>query len=372
MKKNIEKILLFSNPFGYGPTITLLHIVEELTSRTHVKLIVVGKDNGLCKEIFMRSKHPKNIDWVDLDERNYDEVKALIYKNQNALIISILNRFCVRAAHELNIPNVLIDFLSWFWDSPAEEYKLADKYFTNNLNKPVRNINQNIIDIPIILGPVPPIMEKKDRSIILINIGGAQNPLVKGIPKKYLKFLGEMINKLDFGNSEVFIAGGESAMKYVNQVVVNKNYNIGSIPHEQFLNLHSKSKLFISLSGTNATFMSYALKVPTILLPPQLLAHWKLSKVLIEANIPSIIMWENYFPINETTYRLSEKEIVPYTERLSDKMLRNRNDFNHMVARIQQLINNHPGIDQQTNFIDSVGIGGEKVLVSKLKKKWNI
>src|SRR3989344_700236 len=123
MTNTINKILLFSNPFGYGPTITLMHIIRELQKKVSADLYVIGKQDGLCKEIFIRSKFVKGIRWVDLDERDYKAVHKYISQNKNAAVVSVLNRFSIQSAYELHVPNALVDFLSWFWEAPAREYQ---------------------------------------------------------------------------------------------------------------------------------------------------------------------------------------------------------------------------------------------------------
>ncbi len=364
--KNKQTIILFSNPFGYGPTTTLIHIAKEILKKTDVNLVWGAKKEGLCREIF----NVKNkIIWHDINERDFNEVKKLIAKYPQAKVISILNRFSIRAAKELGNDNALVDFLSWFWETAPEEYSLADIYFTNNLKKKIDPINSNTIDVPIILGPIP---EKKEEDIILINIGGSKNPLVSGIPTSYLLLLSKILNMLNFGNSKVYIAGGKEATAFIRKHISNNSYKIGSMSHEEFLSLHRKAKRFISLSGTNATFMSFALNVPTIFLLPQLLAHWKLSLLLKDQSIPSVMLWEDYFLVDENIYSFGEKEIVPITESFSQKMIRNNQAINKYAERIQCWIDGPADTKEQEKFIKKVGLRGEEAVVSKLIEAWNL
>lgn len=369
--KPINSILLFSNPFGYGPTTTLLHIAEELAKRTSLPLLAAGKRDGLCGEIFTTSSHPSVV-WHDLDERDYGQVKTFIAHHPNTAVISILNRFCIQAAHELKVPNALVDFLAWFWDTPAAEYGFADLYFTNKLGMQLPIVNAHTYDVPIILGPIPRRTHSTDP-LILINIGGSQNPLVEGIPTDYLTLFSEIINRLDFGSSsDVYIAGGRAATDFVNQRLHNKTYHVGPLAHEKFLALHARADRFISLTGTNATFMSFALQVPTIFLLPQLLAHWKLSLLLQNAGITDVLMWENYYQIDRKTYTLSEKELVPLTESLSRQTLNNNIKLSSIVTTVQNWLATAPNLMEQDRFIRQVGVNGEKELVSRLISEWNL
>jgi DNA polymerase III delta prime subunit len=369
--KHIDTVLLFSNPFGYGPTTTLLHIAEELSKRTNIKLVAAGKDEGLCKEIFRPSEHPE-IEWRNVDERNFDKVKTFISQYPNSAVVSILNRFCIQAASELRVPNALVDFLAWFWEKPANEYRLADLYFINSLGEQVPQINTHTFDIPIILGPIPQ-RKKTEEKIVLINIGGSQNPLVEGIPTNYLTLFSEIINRLHFGKATVFIAGGKTAADFVKVRVQDTTYKIGSLPHEQFLKIHAQAHRFISLSGTNATFMSFALGVPSIFLFPQLLAHWKLSLILERSKIPTVLMWEHFYPIDDKTYHLSEKDLVPFTETLSAQTLTKPQIMTKIVSRIQNWIDTPFSTSNQNKFIKKIGsVRGEEAMISTLIKQWGI
>lgn len=366
MKK--QKIILFSNPFGYGPTTTLIHIANELNNKAEVELLVAGKDGGLCQEIFDGNIN-NSVPWHDVDERDFESVKRFISKYPGCKVISILNRFSVMACKELGVSCALIDFLAWFWEEPADEYSFADIYFTNYLGRKIHKINKNTFDIPIILGPIP---ERTETDTVLINIGGSQNPLVEGIPFEYLSLFSEIINRLDFGSMKVYIAGGKIATDFVRSKITNADYIVGSMPHEQFLFLHARAKRFISLSGTNATFMSFALGVPTIFLLPQLLAHWKLSLLLKTNNIKDVFIWEDYYPIERNTLHLSEKEIVPLTESFSKRALGNQSLLASIVLRIQNWLERPVDTTKQGEFIDRVGVKGEKVVVSTLIDKWKL
>ncbi len=363
----VQKIILFSNPFGYGPTTTLIHIAEELLKRTDVELIVAGKEDGLCREIFKNST--KDIPWQDVNERDIGEIKRFLSSQENCAVISILNRFSIQVANELGIPCVLIDFLAWFWEKPAQEYGYADIYFTNYLGREIRQINNHTIDVPIILGPIP---QRNEEDIILINIGGSQNPLVEGIPVNYLTLFSKIINGLNFKGSKVFIAGGIKATDFIRSQISDSSYNIASYQHKDFLNLHAKAKRFISLSGTNATFMSFALDIPTIFLLPQLLAHWKLSILLKEMGIKDILMWEDYYQISNDQYHCSEKETVPFTEDLSTKTMADSGKMTDLIGKIQTWLEISPNTSTQKEFIRKIGVGGEKEVVSILIDRWEL
>ncbi|NMB56413.1 hypothetical protein GYA19_00570 [Candidatus Beckwithbacteria bacterium] len=369
----MKTIIFFSNPFGYGPTTTLIHIAESLNKRVNgnIKMVVAGKENGLCKEIFNKSNH-SYIKWHDLDERNYEEVKSFLSSFKSPFVVSVLNRFSIKAAHELKLPNILIDFLAWFWDKPSFEYSLADMYLYNSLGKDLSIPNKISYDIPIILGSIPKRIISKKR-MILINIGGSKNPLVEGIPIKYLTLLTKIINKLNFASATVYIAGGKEATEFIKKNLdFPDRFIVGSFSHEKFLKLHAACHHFITLSGTNATFMSFSLGIPTTFLLPQLLAHWKLSFILKKETNVDPLMWEDYFDINKKMYSLTEYDVVPYTEKLSQKVINNNKIFSKILTKIQDRLDSKINTSDQTKYIEKLGVNGEDVVSDLIIKKWRL
>ncbi len=371
--KTKPTIIFFSNPFGYGPTTTLIHLAEVISKLTDIQMVVAGKNDGLCKEVFSKSNH-SNMQWHDLDERNFDQVKEYISQFKKPYIVSILNRFSIEASRQLGVHNALIDFLAWFWDKPAREYSLSEYYFYNSLGAKVTIPTSNAYDVPIILGSIPKKSKSQAGSQVLINIGGSQNPMVEGLPYEYLKLLVSIIDKIEFPKkSKVYIGGGKLATEYIKENLSHpERFIIGSFDHEEFLQIHANSDHVISLSGTNATFMSFKLGIPTTFLLPQLLAHWKLSIILRDQKISDPLMWEDYFDVDDNIYKLTEYDVVPYTENLSIKLRENPELLSKVVNKIQSQLETNLFVKKQTEYINKLGVNGEKFVAELLVKKWNL
>ena len=185
MKQKTQKpvIIFISNRFGYGPTITLLHIIREFINRIDAEFIFAG--SGICKEAFDFNLETK-VKFIELDERNYDKIKEFLseFKNRKVFLISCLNRLAILAANELYVPNSLVDFLTWMWNEIPQGYEKADYYFSNHFG--TKNKEPYMIEMPLILGHMP---DKKnvEKKYLLINIGGSQNHLVPGVQENYFK-----------------------------------------------------------------------------------------------------------------------------------------------------------------------------------------
>ncbi len=58
MRSELDKpvVIFISNRFGYGPTITLLHIIRKFISVANAELVFAG--SGICKEAFVTAGEP--------------------------------------------------------------------------------------------------------------------------------------------------------------------------------------------------------------------------------------------------------------------------------------------------------------------------
>ena len=65
----MKSLLFFSNPFGFGPTATMMAVLRHFIQLKNVKIIVVAR--GLCAEIL---DNTSNVHIVNIDQRNIAEI----------------------------------------------------------------------------------------------------------------------------------------------------------------------------------------------------------------------------------------------------------------------------------------------------------
>jgi len=83
-------------------------------------------------------------------------------------------------------------------------------------------------------------------------------------------------------------------------------------------------------------------------------------------------MWEYFYLIDNKTYHLSEKDLVPFTETLSAQTLTKPQIMTQIVSRIQNWIDTPFDTTNQSKFIRKIGVNGEETMVSTLIKQWGI
>ena len=368
MNKEERTIICISNRFGYGPTITLSHVIKKLVGRIPAHIVFAG--SGICKEAFDSTL--KNIvSFVEIDERDSNGIKQLLglYDRKSTYLISCLNRLAILAAKELQIPCVMVDFLTWMWNEIPSGYEQADYYFSNHFG--TKNQKPYMIEVPLIMGPAP-INSNAKKEYFLINIGGTQNHLVPGVPKQYLTLLSALINNLEIiEGTKVVVAGGAQAIAFMKNLNKRPEFRIESLPFSEYVSIQQRSKKILSLAGTNSTFYSFLLDVPVAFLLPQVLAHWKLTLFLKNKGFISHCQhWDDYMTVPADIQKISEKESILLTETLAARVLSNEQLFRNILHDLQHMLQANIDTNSQKRFINSIGIDGEEIICNHLEKTW--
>lgn len=368
MKKTI---VVFSNPFGYGPTGNAIPIIRSLLKKiNYVDIIFAG--SGLCMEIISEVPIKK----VYLDERNENQIKDYLCSLDNPFVIGSQNRFCIRAAKKLNIPCSFVDVLAWFWNKIPEDHLLADEIFwirfPNIKDKMTEGYN-NIHLVSSIISTLPPAISKKKR--LMIHIGGAKYPLSNEIPYSYLNLIAKGSNALKISENfdHIIFAGGSEAVNYLKQKIVNKKLLLVSLAKEKFIQKLSQSAHMMTIAGVSSTLESFSLNVPTSFLLPLNLSQIALLNVLLKNKCaPNYLQWDNYVEVNKNLMDMTEKDaiveinkyatIVNNDDKLSKKFI---DDFANMAELI-------PNNSKQVKLIEYIGDSGADEIVDILIKKWGL
>jgi len=370
MKNHSQTIIFISNPFGYGPTGTLIPIIKEFEQNTNCETIFLGSKN--CLEIINSNDN----DWerlkiIKINERNINILKRFFKSSKKPLfVISSLNRFAIQASDQLGIKNAMIDPLGWFWSKIPKGFELSDIYFYNNFGKDNIKNGRICIEIPLI---VTNSKHKTNKNLVIFNIGGSSNPLVKGLQKNYLKLLLYLITNIDKNiQSTIKVVGGGKAINFLKK---NKDIgcmcNFSSLSYFDFEKEIKKSSLVITPAGMGATFSSIHLSKPTIIFLAQNLSQIKLEEILTYRNINKLNMnWTNYFELNSSN--ISEKESIKLIDELSFEALENKNILDKILIDLKDLIQKSNTIKIEKMNVAGIKFGGEKVVFNKLKAYWNL
>ncbi|MEK7104372.1 MAG: hypothetical protein AAB842_03165 [Patescibacteria group bacterium] len=371
MKKTI---VVFSNPFGYGPTGIALPVLKSFLNKLGalgVNIIFAGSD--LCMEI--ASEMP--IQFIHLDDRNEVEIEKCLKEIECPHVIGSQNRFCIKVAKRMNIPCAFIDVLAWFWKEIPVDHLLADEIFWINFPQIQKKIplgRKNIHIVSSIITTIPSSGIKKQKQLI-IHIGGAKYPLMGTLPYNYLDLISIGINNLpkkSFFN-RVLCAGGSEAIAYLRKKVVNKDVLLVSLPKDKFIEELEKSSYIITTAGVSSTLESFALNVPVSFLLPLNLSHIALKDVFEQQGVfIKSLSWKNYVNTIGNLRDSNERDALVEIDKYAKLVSSNDKKRAHFVKDFIKITQSIPDSTKQRKVIEYMGDSGADEIVDILSNSWNL
>jgi hypothetical protein len=366
MKKNI---IVFSNPFGYGPTGTALPVLISLFRKVKdAEVIFAG--SGLCMEIMLDIDVKK----VYLNERDEVEITKYLSTVENPYVIGSQNRFCIKAAKKLNIPCAFIDILAWFWREIPADHLLADEIFWIKFPGVENKIQQNIKNIhlvsSIIRTPTKEILD--NHKYLTIHIGGAKYPPLNEVPKFYLNLLAKGLNELNIDGvfTDILFAGGSEATDYLKEKITNNKVHFIK---EDYIKKLSQSAHLLTSAGVSSTFESFSLKIPTSFLLPLNLSQVALLDILLKNDCaPNYLVWDDYVEVSKDLRNMIERDAIMEINGYA-KIVDESNDLSRrFVKNFIKLAMSISDTPKQTKLVKSLGDSGADEVVDILSKKWSL
>lgn len=314
-----DYILITAEKFGYGPIITCLNVVKNLSNtlskkNRKEKLIFLG--TSIAKEQAILSKLFDQV--IECKTYDYNELESFksLFVNAKA-ILSSENQFGAIYAKRLALKNVyFIDNLVWMWDQITPGLGNVDGYFiseTFSSKENFKRIGMNVKN-PIFIGPLREINKKhyKSKNMLMINFGGAEAFMLdKSILEKfYLKALNEILSKPVINKfNKIFVCGGSGIIDYLKrEVTFPGKVEIKTLPNEEYIQkLHLCSHVIMS-SGLGNFIESIGIAKNLMFIPPvnysqllQLIEYKKLDLGL------ELLNWDAYSFYKKVPHLLDEE-----------------------------------------------------------------
>ena len=363
----MKDLIFFPNPFGFGPTskvIALINVSKDIWNNVNIHYVADDE----CQQIF----NNKEIDVINANPRDYTQVEKILCGFSNPYVVSSLNRFAIRVAHEKGIPNCFIDSLTWMWKEIPKEYLLTDLYFA--LDFPGVNIVLN--RYPSII-KVPYFIDKKAASghfvenDILVHVGGCINPLIKKCPESFLKLICLAISKIK--NKKILVSGGQEAVSFMSGFFDGKNVQCKTLKKEAFLSALLHTKHFVTTSGLNASLEAFNYGIPTSFLMPTNLSQWENLQVFdVYKAAPNKVTWEDIIEQNMNIHAQTEKAAIEIIIETADKVLEQPPLKKKCIELLEKVCMIIPDKQKQGEFIKSIGSNGAEVVAKILQEKWEL
>jgi hypothetical protein len=365
MKKNI---IVFSNPFGYGPTGTAIPVLTSLLGKVKDSEILFA-GSGLCMEIMSGI----NVKKVYLNERDEEEIIKYLRTVENPFVIGSQNRFCIKAARKLNIPCSFIDILAWFWKEIPPDHLLADEIFWIKFPGVEKKIPQDKKNIYLVSSIIrTPVKKTPNRKYLAVHVGGAKYPPLNEVPRFYLNLIAKGLNEIDISGAYegITFSGGSEAVDYLKQKINNAKV---IFVREDYIQKLSQSSHLLTNAGVSSTLESFSLNVPTSFLPPLNLSQAALLDVLLKNDCaPNYMIWNKYVDERRDLRDMIEKDAIAEINNYAKIVDEDRNLSAKFVKDFVNLATFIPDNSKQVKLIEYLGYSGADEVVEILCKKWNL
>lgn len=363
----MKNLFFFANPFGYGPTATIISILREFKGTNNIKLHFVG--NGLCEELF----DIPNVNFINSDQRDEKIIKEILKSHSNSYIISSLNRFATRVAYDLKIHNCFIDTLTYLWDKIPDDYMKSDIYFATDfptVSEKIKN-HKNAHLVPIIVDKYSQKKEKYGSYNTILQLGGLTSPLSKSIPKDYLDIIIKCLNALD---RSIFVAAGNNGTEYLKNNIKNKLIKCESVKKSDFIGVLRNSNLLLTTPGLHTSTEAFYNGIPTNFMLPTNLSQWENYNIFNKFQASGHdLTWEGIIDIDNIEIKgKSEYDAIKIINSIAKNVKKDKKLMNKTIETFENSISNIPDTEKQKRFLKKFGDNGANVIFNTLCKEWTL
>lgn len=367
----MKNILIFSNPFGYGPSGKALSIARYIHDNN--KNVVVY----LCGGSHFKSIAGNKYKYIELDERNEQMILDAVNKiSGEKFIISSQNRIVTRVAKKYKIPCAFLDGLAWFWKDIPDDHYFADVIFWlnyPNIKKklPLKHRKKIFIIHGIVDRINKPHITNRNGGV-LFYIGGCKNTLTP-LPENYLNLINALFELfLKNNGKKIKIACDISSATYYKKKSYGICDHIETYSHENFIRELAKSSNFITNGGQTAVLEAMSVETPTrFFLPINLSQATLVRNIRKISDSGSTLFWEKYLSLPRCFYQYSEKDAISCLNKKAEFILKNKlllselfDDFNLLVSKDDSFVEN--------NYLSDLGTTGVEDMYKILVAKWKI
>ena len=365
----MKSLLFFSNPFGYGPTATMVAVLRHFLNLQNVQIHVVAR--GLCKEIL---DEYKTLEIIDMDQRDVSEIIKLLNKYPEPYVISSLNRFAVLAAHKLGVSSCFIDTLTYLWDKIPDDYLKANMYYASDFPTVSEKTfgYKNAVVTPLIIDNKSNVInnKQKERRGVLVQLGGLKSPLSDMPPIDYLDLISAALNKTQ---KPLTVCCGKDGLNYLKQYVSSHNIEFASFSKDDFLRKLEFSELCVSTPGLNTTIESIYYKTPINFIMPTNLSQWVNYNIFTQFGANGTdIKWESIIDKDLDILGLPEYDAIIKINKMANDIKKSRVKTDRFIELFQQTVSSVPDKNKQYNLLKIYGTNGAKFIFEDICKRWRI
>lgn len=366
-------MLVFSNPFGNGPSGKAQAVAHEI--RQHYPEVEIE----LCGSSLFQALADDAFTYRSVDERSEEALETFLssYSQEDIIVFSSQNRFVVAVAKRLGIKTAFLDGLAWFWREIPEDHFAADVIFWikyPGIEKKIpEKYKEKIILISGFGSSSAGQIMNAEKNVTILYIGGCIQPLA-GFPVKYVSLLGYLLSSYISSRSiegqrlPFVIYTDPITQEFLSQNFPSLIKHVHSVTHIAFLRALDSCKHFITNGGQTAYMEAASLAIPVSFYLPLNLSQKALSDIVFGLSTEAHRLdWGTYLdqPTDFDTY--PEKDAILAIEQFSNIVNEDEDLKKELYADFQKLLE-IPAFSPQLPLHQQLGTTGAAEITKILLK----
>lgn len=363
----MKRVIIASNPFGYGPTGQAVALIHELLKRkSEFEIHFIG--TGLCLEIVQKEFKKEGIKVIDLNERDEGLLRQYLLsvnnESESIICVGVQNRFIPKIAKELGIPSIFIDGLGWFWNHVPESHLLADRiYWTNfpNLHEGDKKIPDGVTVVGLLQDSCvwkPNIA----NPYYIVSLGGCTNPLKEGLQENYLSLALKVFSSINLETKIPIrmILGNPARLFLEKNELIPPGVSIHSYTHKEMMESLSMCSHHFSIGGQSSTMESLVSGIPTTFFLPSNMSQVFFQKVFdkyCSGNYYS--NWDSYIHDIGELEETDELTSINLIDQFSKRILNDDKILNQIVKHCISSMNTSDK-DKLIKLVRGLGLDGAR------------
>lgn len=293
------KVLVNAEAFGFGPTAAIADFFPHLRQQFHhVAYIGCGHTLDLQRPFAYDALY----EMANNHDARFDEIAS-----QYDLFLTALDFTMGKRAESLGLPTVIYDPLTWYWPKIPQLRSPKTLYIAQAFHGVQERLNQEKLPQWLMVPPiVPKTVPQKERSYILANLGGVQNPLWSfETTLLYAQTMIEIIKQIIPCHDTLKIITSAKIAHHLHDP------HVVTYSREEVINFLPRVKLAMMTPGLANIYDSAIYNIPTLFLPPANDSQGQqLNLIRNHKTVDQWVDWSDLFPHTPLDYQDNQEDVL--------------------------------------------------------------
>ncbi|MGL5264414.1 MAG: DegT/DnrJ/EryC1/StrS family aminotransferase [Candidatus Rhabdochlamydia sp.] len=340
----MKKIIIFdAEPFCFGPISITLNLIEYLRKETdiheHCELVLLGI--GTSKQLAEESQLLDRI--IECNTTSFDSLNKhtdLIKKAD--LFVSVTNPHSINFLNGFQIKRIFIDTLFWLWGELRADFSQVKTYYIQrffNVDEQLQKFSPYIPCYKIVQPLIAyNLLKEPEDDFTLINLGGIDT-IYHQTSGFYEALISKIYTSIELKNYPIVVAGGGKTIELLKMRYERENLRIKCFGKQDFKNIFTRCKKFITASGLTSIHESHFLGKDVFFLPAQNYSQY-LHMAYLRNHVKEVrgFHYDDYFSGSSIAEFLPEDDGIHLVKQLSEQLVNNRIAIDQLIIAIIEFL----------------------------------